>query len=59
MTLHNQNGALVKRISNLYNVGEGEFEQCIDMHDLVSGTYLIAIATDRGEQVVQRLTVIK
>lgn len=59
ISLHNQNGALIRRIDNLFNKEAGEYEQCIDVHDLESGTYLLAISTGHGEQIVQRLTVVK
>ncbi len=59
ISLHNQNGALVRRIDNVFSEEAGEYEQCIDVHGLESGTYLLAITTGHGEQIVQRLTVVK
>lgn len=57
VTLHDVNGRRIKMLATTRAIDEGNAEIVASLDGIEKGMYLIAISTDRKEQVVQRLVV--
>jgi hypothetical protein len=59
VSIHDINGNNINTISNNVRQMPGEHEFILDLSDLPSGMYLIAVRTNESEQVISRLIVNK
>lgn len=57
ITLHDLSGKFLGELTPCGSQTAGQHQQSINLDDIASGTYLITLRTDQGEQSVQRIIV--
>lgn len=57
ITLHDLTGRFLQELTNLAQRSPGTHQERISLDGVESGTYLLTIRTDKGEQAVQRIVV--
>ncbi|MBI3259645.1 MAG: T9SS type A sorting domain-containing protein, partial [Ignavibacteriae bacterium] len=58
-SLHDLNGVYIQQLSGETSFLKGEHTTTMDIHDVKAGVYLLSMATDQNERIVQRVIVKK